>query len=338
MDGWESELRRLATSLRPRGSLAADVVAEVDRRRRRTRRRRASAVVVAAAAVATVSVGAVALPGPGPDGPAGPEAGTTARTGPTEPTGSADDGPRDFRCADHETYGPGHPAPPIEDLAEQQRTVEQIARETRSLSSFTVRYAVPTHLGVVALVLGAEEPARSYLAGRGVTLVHPYDPSGPSVGLDAEAQAQQVVGWRLEPVMREVLRATRGLPGRSAPAYWREAGAVVVRWKAPVPPGVAELAGVREDGVRVVVEPTTYSAADERRAQAALQDYLVRSGERARWSTSAGCGAGLRVGMVPPLPDRRRLEDEMTAAVGMPVEVVPEERPVPATSGDTPRR
>ncbi|WP_435741889.1 hypothetical protein [Nocardioides sp. SYSU DS0663] len=57
----------------------------------------------------------------------------------------------------------------------------------------------------------------------------------------------------------------------------------------------------------------------------------LRFGLRDRWSSASACGdgSGLVVGIVPPLTDRPELRAELTEALGLPVMVVPEDRPIP---------
>jgi hypothetical protein len=152
-----------------------------------------------------------------------------------------------------------------------------------------------------------------------------------SVGVDADGQIRQVLQWLLQPAISDVRRATRSLPGDAGLALWQDAGAVLLQWKAPVPQELLALAGVRPDGVEVIVEPVDYSQQDMQRAARQLQAVLRERGLRDRWSSSYGCGdgSGLVVGIVPPLTDRAELQADFTEALGLPVMVVPEERPVP---------
>jgi hypothetical protein len=102
------------------------------------------------------------------------------------------------------------------------------------------------------------------------------------------------------------------------------------------PPRVLALAGVRPDGVEVIVEPVDYSQQEMQRAQRRLQTVLHERGLRDRWSSSYGCGDGsglvIGIGIVPPLTDRAELQADLTNALDLPVMVVPDERAVPRGS------
>ncbi|WP_121254380.1 hypothetical protein [Nocardioides ferulae] len=313
-------LRAAAASARPSGPVAPVLRAAV---RRRRRQRAAGAGVLASALVAGVVGVAVALPGGGQgvDPAAAPETSTSSPT--RAPQGGA------FTCStESRVFGE---TPPIPDLEEQQRLVRSLSQgHFRRISAYAVRHAEPTALGVVALVIGSEQLARQSLTRLGVALVESYDASAADAGVDDHGQVQQVLQWQLEPVVREVQTATRGIPGDAGIALWQEAGAVLLQWKTPVPDEVQALAGSRDNGVEVIVEGVTYSRADVRDAQARLEAWLQGSGRRDDWSSAYGCadGSGLVVGMVPGAADEPGLAAEIEAAVGMPVLVVPEERPV----------
>lgn len=320
---WTDELRRAHGALVPTGSAGEAVRRGVARRRRR---RAAVSAGGAAAVVAAALVGTALLP----DADAGraPAADESASTMPTAE-------PALFDCpTDHRVFT--EEPPPIEDEARQQRTVDRISG--LATREFSMKYAETSPLGVIALVEGDEGAAMRYLRPEGVDLVQPWDPSGPGVGLDEHAQVEQVIGWQIDPVIGEVERATRGIPGRAGLAYWHEAGAVVVQWKRPVPDEVSALEGQRPNGVRVIVEGATYSEKDVEEAQRSLGSALEAgrlSLARADRSMSTGCqdGSGLIVGVVPEALGERRaaLQAELAQVVGMPVRVVPEERPVPLT-------
>lgn len=326
-DDWERDLERLGGAVRPTGAVAGDV-REVVRRRRR--RRRTAGVAGVAAAVAAVVVTSTLVAG-GSEPASGPEVAATA-----SPSASPD--------LPHSTPPPTPPArftcprglqllqdaPPIADLAEQQAVVADILRVTGPMSSVRVLVAQPTALGVVVLVQPGLADATQLLEDLGASYVHDWDPGGPSVGLDEDGQVRQVLQWQLEPVVHHLNRVTHDRPGNAGLALWQDAGAVVLQWQAPVPAEIEALAGVLPSGVEVQVWPVTYSDGDVRRAQDRLPDVLVERGLREEWTSSYGCAdhSGLVVGMVPPLGDRATLEDDLTRALGMPVLVVPEQRPV----------
>jgi hypothetical protein len=234
-------------------------------------------------------------------------------------------------------------SPPIPDLAAQLRVVKRVA----GLGRLRVRHAAPTALGVVALVhdrtgdadLRPTPAVAARLARLGVAHTYEWDPSLPGVGVGKAGQVRRVLLWELGPAMRLVRRATRHLQGSAGLGFWPEAGAIVVRWKAPVPPEVRDLAVATPRGARVVVRSTTYSNSDVRRAQRRLSSWLRDTGRQRQWSSAAACadGSGLVVGMAPRVADRPGLAEEISAAVGMPVRVVAEDlrltarRPVPST-------
>lgn len=304
-------IERLASTARP----TEDPVDEVRRGIQRRRRHRAvSAVGGSAVLVAAVAVAAVALPSS--DDGSDPA-----------PTGTPSVAEDLFTCPiGLEQY---EDPPPIPDLAEQQAVVENVLRVT-AMSAWTVRVAEPTHLGVVALVMGDLDVARQRLEPMGVRLVRPYNSYGAEEGIDDHFQVVMAVQQALDSLLDEVQRATRDVPGRGGFAYWQEAGAIVVQWKAPVAPEVEALAGRRSDGAEVLVWPTAYSGADIHRAMGGVEDSLRASGDQDRLSSFSGCAdlSGLQVGIVPPIADRAALQEQLTADLGMPVMVVAEERAV----------
>lgn len=309
---WERDLERLGRSVRPVGPVS-DGVSSAVRRRVRTRRRRAGAtgVVGAAAVVGAVVVSTALAPG----------GGSTVRdpvplADPTAP-------PSSFSCP----TGLGQPPdpPPIPDLERQQEIADELMRSTRSLSAYGVVHAEPTHLGVVALVVGSVDLARANLSD--AALVRAYDGSAADAGIAGPSQVLQVVEDELGSVADEVRRATDAVPGVNSVSLWHEAGAVVLQWKRPVPPEVERLAGERENGVEVLVRATTYSARDLQVAGRKLQGFLAREGLDAESATPYGCvdGSGLVVVVEPPLDDRDGLAEQVRDAIGVPVMVAPEE-------------
>jgi hypothetical protein len=223
------------------------------------------------------------------------------------------------------------PTPPFPDPAVQRRVAERVAE----LDFPRVRHAAPTALGVVALVddligdadLRADPAVAERLARFGVAHTYEWDPSSSGVGIDRAGQVRRVLQWELAPAMRQVRHATRHARGSAGLAVWAEAGAIVLRWKAPVPPQVRDLAGAAAGGAHVVVRSTTYSHTDVRRAQRRLSSWLRETGRQRQWSSAAACadGSGLVVGLSPSVADRPGLAEEIGAAVGMPVHVVPED-------------
>ncbi len=228
-------------------------------------------------------------------------------------------------------------AAPIRELDRLQDIVTRV--EHTAWDGFAVRRAEATNLGVVALVTGELDEARGRLREVGVAHVYRWDPSVASVGVDGPGQVQQVLQWLLDPAGRELRAAYRGVGGFEGVAYWQAAGAVLLQWKAPIPPKVQSLAGLRSDGVRVIVEPTRYSARDFRAASAKVIGAIRAGRVDAEWSSTYGCGdgSGLVVGIEPASlgGDRRSsLQTQLTAVANMPVYVVPEEAPVPLVDRD----
>lgn len=317
-DEWRTELVRMSAAVRPAEGATELIRAGV----RRSRRRRAlGAVAGGVAAVTALAVGGSVVAGVGAD-PVGMLPGSVT----TSPSASL------FECeTESKALGPG---PGIADLSEQERVVERLL----AISSVQVRHAAPSPLGVVAFVDDASGDMDAYadpavvtgLKNAGAAHVYEWDPSLASAGTEADEMVGLVVGWLLEPAVRDVRRATRGLVGAAGIALWKDAGAVLVQWKAPMPAEVQALAGVRPDGVTVVVEPVTYARRDIARAQQQLEGVLRARNLRDRWSSSSACadGSGLVVGMVPPLDDRAQLQADFSEELGLPVMIVPEERAV----------
>ncbi len=323
-DELRDALQRMSGAVRPTANAADTVHAGV----RRSRRRRAlGAIVGTAGLVIVVAAGGHALAGSG-TGPrqVQPDPATSSPTADAEL----------FECSRESRVF--SEAKPIADLDQQQQVVRRLA----ALRSVQVRYAALSPLGVVALVVDgsgdrdwlADPSVVTQLEGLGAAHVFEWNPTAASVGVDADGQVRQVLSWLLEPAIGDVRRATRGLPGDAGLGLWQDAGAVLLQWKAPVPQEVLALAGVRPDGVEVIVEPVVYSGQDVRRAQRRLETVLRERGLWDRWSSSSGCAdrSGLVVGMVPPLADRPDLQADLTEELGLPVMVVPGERPLPASS------
>lgn len=342
-DGSENELRdallRMSVAVRPMGSAAETIHAGV----RRSRRRRAlSTIVGTAGLVAAVAAGSYSLAGPG----------TGPRQVQPDPATSSPSGHGDlFRCSTESRVV--NDPPTITDLEQQQAIVRQLL----ALSSVQVRHAAPSPLGVVALVVDdsgdpdshADPVVVAQLQEAGAAHVFEWDPSMASVAVDADGQVLRVLQWLLQPAIDDVRRATRGLPGNAGLALWQDAGAVLLQWKTPVPREVLALAGVRPDGVEVLVEPVSYSRQDIRRAMGRLPNVLRERGLWGRSSSSYSCadGSGLVVGIAPPPTDRAELEADLTElqadlteALGLPVTVISEDRfrRLPMGRSPTPER
>lgn len=319
-EGWMAELttqmRRATTAIAP----TIDATAVVHARLRRLRRRRTVTTVAGSAALVALvglAIPVLGLERSGPDGSPAPGPPATSPTADASPFTC----PQDFDVLQN--------PPPIPDRADQQRIVDLLAE----VDSVWVRHAEPTALGVVALVQDdggdldswADPEVAERLSRLGVAYTYEWDPAAGS-GVDAAAQVRQVLLWELYPVMHDVRRAVRGVPGSAGFAFWPEAGTILVQWKAPIPPEVHVVAGPRPGGARVEVQPTKYSDADVRRAQQRLQDWLHDTGRRDQWSSAAACadGSGLVIGMLPRVASETGLSQEIADAVGMPVLVVPE--------------
>ncbi len=306
---WFEELRDAGDSVRP----TTDALPRLrDAVRRRRRARAAGAATGAAGLVVAVIAAVSVLPG-SPGGDADPvDSGTPSK-------------PAVFDCSRRSLVF--SEPPPIPDVERQKSVVAETTQS--SWEGFDVRLAASTHLGVVALVKGDLDAARAALPDVGVAHVYPWDDSAASAGVNAQGQVQQVLQWLLEPAVRDVRNAYRGVPGFESLGLWQEAGAVLLQWKAPVPDEIAALAGVRPDGVRVIVEPTRFSAHELRVAGQKAADASLEGRLDADWTSSYGCadGSGLVVGIEPEsLADRRvTLQEALEAIAGMPVRVVPEE-------------
>jgi len=217
---------------------------------------------------------------------------------------------------------------PIPDLGEQERVVTEVTGLVRNV--WTVRHAEPTALGVVALVQGNVGLAEQQLPEHGVALVAPW-----SQRPDAAAQVDRVLERAVLPVADLVQRETDRLSGGAGVALWKDAGAVVLSWRAPAPPEVLALAGEQRGGVRVIVDEVPWSGEDVRAASVTLWERARRMPDVELTSTGA-CGdlSGLVVGVVAPLEEPRRaeLQERFAEIAGMPVKVV-EGEPVVGLDG-----
>ena len=306
---WFEELRDAGDSVRP----TTDALPRLrDAVRRRRRARAAGAATGAAGLVVAVLAAVSVLPG---------SPGAT----PTPLTPAHRASPRCSTVRDGAWSSANRPRSPTS----SGRSRSSPRQRSSSWEGFDVRLAASTHLGVVALVKGDLDAARAALPDVGVAHVYPWDDSAASVGVNAQGQVHQVLQWLLEPAVHDVRNAYRGVPGFESLGLWQEAGAVLLQWKAPVPDEIAALAGVRPDGVRVIVEPTRFSAHELRVAGQKAADASLKGRLDADWTSSYGCadGSGLVVGIEPEsLADRRvTLQEALEAIAGMPVRVVPEE-------------
>jgi len=303
---WSTELTRLAGSVRPTPKAGLLVRTGI---RRRQRRRAALAVGSSAAVVAVVAGSTFALTRPSALEPA-PAAPTTSEL---------------FSC-DVDWRRPADP-PPIDDLAEQQVTIDSI--EATSWEGFSIHYVRPTHLGVVALIDGDLEAARAQLMQAGASYVFTWDPTMEQARVDATGQIQMATQSELNAVLHEITPIRFRVEGYAGTALWHDAGAVILMWRAPVPAEVAALEGVRADGVRVVVWPTTYSSRDISMARGRVMDAFRWGEVTEQWSTSGSCPdrSGVLIGIRPPLSAERRaeLQEQLSRIAGMPVMVVEQE-------------
>lgn len=325
-DSWMDELRELDGALRP----TPNAIPKVRRRLRRRRKVRALGAVGGSAALVVASIVTVSLvSGPDAKGTDGLPAATTPSSSPSITPAPSPEESGLFDCeTDNPVFGP---SPAIPDRGRQQRIVDQIERPLSD--AFDVHVAEPSHLGVVALVTGDLDAARRALREHGVGHVYSWDSSGPEVGADEHGQIEQALQWVLDPVVNRLQKQIRDVPGSGGLAYWQDAGAVLLQWKAPVPAEIEALAGVRPNGVKVIVQAIRYSDRDflnagERALKAGREGRID-----AKVNSAVGCGdgSGLVVGVGPKsLGDRRaELQQKLTELVGMPVKVVAEEAPVP---------
>jgi hypothetical protein len=203
-------------------------------------------------------------------------------------------------------------ARPIPHLTRQKRVARHALRTTDP--DYDVKRAQPTQLGVIVLVDGNVAKATRELRGADHVVSwtkHFLSDFPPGFRVDV------VLTDMLHPLLKQVVRSTSGIPGIVEPAYWQDGGAVVLTWKAPVPPEVQALAGVRPDGSEVRVIPRPYSMAELLAGQDRLIDFLDARG--IRWSSVSHCDsdAGLELD-VPGNPDSFPLSQaELDQAAGM---------------------
>ncbi|GAA5141356.1 hypothetical protein GCM10023340_02950 [Nocardioides marinquilinus] len=217
-----------------------------------------------------------------------------------------------FACAG-DRWGPPRPLPAA---ARQQRVAERV--RGREGDGWTVRRVRPTHLGVLALVSGDVDAATSALP----RVDHVISWTGGWLSDFPPSMRMGVAVSRfLDPVVNDVMRRTRGVPGRGGLAIWVDGTAVVMTWRAPVPRQVRRLAGVRPNGVEVRIVPRPYSQSDFHRAIDRLTDFLDERDEP--WTEVGACHSERGLSLhVPGRPDRLGVTDaELLEAAGMPVKV-----------------
>ena len=307
--GWSEDLTWMAGSV----SATSDALPLVrDRIRRRKRQRAVVAVVGSAALVAAVAGTGFVLFRPSSDRPSTPAVATSS-------------------AAEAELFScpqgldlPQDP-PPIADLADQQATIASI--EARTWDGFTIERTAPSPLGVVAMIEGDLARARSALGAAGAPVVYNCDPALDGGGM---GYLDWVMQWRLDPVVHEVAKIKLDVDGYAGIALWQDAGAVILQWKAPIPPEVQALAGVRPDRVTVIVRPTDYSSRELAHARKLVTKAFESGAVNARWTMVSSCSdaSGFVVGIQPPLGDRRaELQYLLSSLAGVPVMVVPQEPP-----------
>jgi hypothetical protein len=303
---------RLAESIAPMPGATALVHEQV---RRRQRRRAVVAVLASAAVVAAVAGTGFAL-----------SRHTVVQPGSAGPTVTASTDFDLFSCPEeHRVFT--DPVPPIEDLAEQQATIESI--EAEPWDGFTIERTAASPLGVVAMIEGDLAGARSALGAVGVPIVYNWDPQLDGGGM---GYLDWVIQWRLDPVVHQLRELRRDIDGYAGVALWPEAGAVVLQWKAPVPAEIQALAGTRPDRIQVIVTPAALSERDLNIGRKLVSEAMDDGRFDAQWSSLSSCAdsSGLEVGIVPEsLGDRRaELQEQLTRIAGVPVMVRPQERAV----------
>lgn len=205
----------------------------------------------------------------------------------------------------------------IPHLKRQQRVVKRVLKAKDR--AYVVKRARATHFGVIALVAGNVKKARREL--RGVDHVVSWT-RGVVGTFPPRWRMEEAVFHFLEPVLPNVLRKVRGIPGRGEPAYWTRGGAVVLEWKAPVPAAVQKLAGVRPSGVEVRVVARPYSAADIQRGMEDVFDFLEERDVPVSMASSCESAAGIELGVPFDVDDLPVTQAELEEAAGMRVLVV----------------
>lgn len=216
--------------------------------------------------------------------------------------------------------------PPVMHIQDERAKAERIAGLKGE--GWSVAFAEPTRLGVMAFVdgdLGAAEPE---LRAAGVTGVWPRDQGPEFPEADRADLVRLALNEALEKPMSEVRRATRGLPRDGDFAFWSSAAAIYVQWKAPLPPEVAALAGIRPDGIEVVVDETLYAPRDLHVGMNLIFDAAQRGEIEADLTSGSTCGdlSGVLIGVEPGSLGERgpRLQEELARIAGVPVHVIPQ--------------
>lgn len=323
MDEWMDSLR--GARLEPTAAAQQRIAEEV---RRRRRRRRTVALGVAGAVTALgVGVAAVLLP------LSEDRTVVTDVPSPTAPTSGSEAPDGLFSCATENMVFADEDLPPTgrttSDLQEWKRVYAEIT--AAEFDGFAIHRAEILQIGVVVLATGDLDEARRVLVGEyGVAVVQQWPPQWR--GMDEQDLLDLTVQWALDPVLATARRRTRGIPGSAGFASWTSTAAILVQWKQPVPAEVLALEDiVFKTGGRIVVKGVRYSSREVRQAQRRVHR-AARLGEiNAEVSMSYGCqdGEGLIVGVAPETLEGRRaaLQDQLAEIAGMPVMVVPEERP-----------
>lgn len=215
---------------------------------------------------------------------------------------------RSGRWCDADDWGRPRPVP---------TRLERIAERARQHTDpdYEVERARATAAGVIALVTGDVAKARREL--RRVRHVASWTghfrsdfPPGMRIGVFIQDELTS-------PVLHDALRRVRGVPGRVGPALWDGNVAVVLEWKAPVPPRVSRVAGVRPDGVEVRVVARPYSGRELQSATHRLVRFL--EGRHIDWSLAGPCAsaAGVSVGIPGPREEMGATQAELDEAAGV---------------------
>lgn len=219
--------------------------------------------------------------------------------------------------------------PPVMHIQEERAKAERIAGLKGE--GWSVAFAEPTRLGVMAFVDGDLDAATPVLRARGAVHVWRHD-TGPELddGDDRQAAVGWGIQWALEEPMREVRRALRGLTRSNGElALWPEAGAIFVQWKRPLPPQVAALAETYVAGALVVVEETPFSPREILKGVDRVFAAAQHGALDAELTSGTTCGdlSGALIGVEPgSLADRGpELQEQLARIAGVPVHVVPEE-------------
>ena len=307
----------LREGVRPTGPATRRVINGL-RRRRRVRR----ALAVSAATVAVVAVvGGITWAGRPDEGPI-PVTSSPTTTPSTDPTDATP-----FTCAVDSIID--RVPPPIADADEQAALIAEV--DGRGFQNFTVLRLEATHVGVVALVDGDVESARTVLGGEGIWHVYPVPSTLTESGLVRIVQ-QEVVRAALNRLQRDL----GDRPGFAGLLQWPDAGSVQIFWKGAAPADVEAWVGTRVG--HVLVEPVTsvpWTGEDLRRAQGRLADAVTDGGFPGLpfvWTSVFRCDdyTGLVLGVTTDNARKREeIAERAAQTAGVPVMVVEEEAAVP---------